>query len=552
MKTLQLTAYFLLLTICCQAQFVGLGTITQEDCNGNTIETYQNWEAYQTLDNTWQGERDSTVCINIALLSFVASIQLDEVDASRPVFFRYRGEEVALNDDALYMLRFSSASYGNMLDFDNTDFCNADFCHGSLIGIEIPAHPDSAAATDVRWYNSQFDIITNTYNYLGLSYTHCIPTEYFDEGNVLKEIILKFVFDETANGELDISNFGFEQQYDSFNFEDVVTYTDQFDITTDSWGGGAPLSVVVEFPESEYPDHVEYIDLVPSPNVDTVSTVTLTIDEYTHLIFQPFTDFRGGLIAGSDSIRHALELVNNGADFCLISGIVELVFDSKDAYVHNGGKLDFRGKLSCLRFNEGASFVIGEGTQMTYGKRGQGTLALLPGSNTLLKTGAYLDFQGRLVILDNAWQEAGKLIEIDVLPFTSIVFSEHAYIENMSRNQASKVQFNMLGGHLDLSGFDDEDMQHVIVKHPEAPVTEGVDILGNPLSQFLELRYHAEGGRAAHTVLDMNGKMVHNTISQSQFGLNYQRVDLSALNSGMYFLMSEIDGVERTQRFVKY
>jgi hypothetical protein len=59
---------------------------------------------------------------------------------------------------------------------------------------------------------------------------------------------------------------------------------------------------------------------------------------YQTLEIQPFTHLRGALVQGSDTLRHILNLVNNGGNFCLnfldliFSGINEWTLDHTAGY----------------------------------------------------------------------------------------------------------------------------------------------------------------------------------------------------------------------------
>jgi hypothetical protein len=518
-------------------------------CGLDSVDILNSWEAYQTADNTWSGPRDSSICINLAVQSYNGQIDMDEIDIQRPVFMRYRGPDVALNEDMIYFLGLASSNFDSIIDLGNQEFCNNDFCTGSLIGIEIPAHPDSTNATDMRWYNSELDSLPNNLGDVYCSYTHCIPTEFFQNGNVLKEIVFKFMFDTTYTGVFQISDIIFDANYGAGYLPEYFLSQDQFTITTDSWG--EPMSYLVDYPGEEYPSEYQYIDLLPSPNVDTVSTIEVIFNEMDYILFQPYIDFRGGLVEGEDSLRHAISIINSGATFCLNGTFIDVIFNELDRYVHLGGELDFKTQRSCMQFKPGSELRVGQGVDLRYGDDGHGTLAIYPKAEVVLERDASLLLNNRMVIYSSVGQEVGSDVVIDILPSTKVVLGKNFDIINYSLYQESKLVFNMLGGYADVSRVDSETMQHIEFRYPSFEIENTVEILGNPIADILSYRYERATSSSIHELIDIQGRSIVREKLSDQKGINYREIDMTDIPSGIYLLTIEMGDKRESHLIIK-
>lgn len=101
--------YFILLLVFASynitnAQSINLdyGTIDSIVCpNDSNQFQYElsNWEVYQTVDDTWQGERDTTNCIQLFRDNFLFEVDLSSINLDKALFVRYKLE--ALTEPAL-------------------------------------------------------------------------------------------------------------------------------------------------------------------------------------------------------------------------------------------------------------------------------------------------------------------------------------------------------------------------------------------------------------------------------------------------------------------
>lgn len=60
---------------------------------------------------------------------------------------------------------------------------------------------------------------------------------------------------------------------------------------------------------------------------------------------------------GSDSVRHELNIINDGMDWCL-GIIIDLVFNGNTNLIYGGGHLEFEGSTAYLMFLNGAELRL--------------------------------------------------------------------------------------------------------------------------------------------------------------------------------------------------
>ncbi|NJN77925.1 MAG: hypothetical protein HC803_05985 [Saprospiraceae bacterium] len=331
---------------------------------------YDDWEVYKTLDNTWNGTVDSSFCPSISPTSFY--LDLTSLGAGETVFIRYKftdSTKILLDENALY----STAVYGNSAN--NTNFtnlsvnCQNDMCTGVFLGIDIP---DSAGTgRNLRWYQAAPDSFSMAF-YGDFSTHFCTPTEYFYQNNYLREAIVKLTMGNNGGQEFDLYTFCV---VDNNSIAWTQEIKDSLEIYYNSWSNNYQYdiydaAIVLYGDTMNYPNifAMDYVDILPIPNVDTVTTMDIMVDSWGgSLVFQPFTQFRGGYVLNDSTQRHHYNLVNNGGNLCF-SMIIDKVFSGGNNYVHKAGTVEFNGNQSCLEFNEGSALIVSDSATLYYGK----------------------------------------------------------------------------------------------------------------------------------------------------------------------------------------
>jgi hypothetical protein len=519
------------------------------------IRTYQGWEAYHTLDDSWHGIRDSTFCIDLVHLNQSGwpspRILFDQIDVDRPVFLRALLTDenaLPLTADNQYTIGFSA--YGPT-SFDLGD-CPDGPCTSMRAAIRIP--DEAGSGTDLRWHETApTDDMWAAY-----PFNLCLPTEKF-EMNDLREFIvsLKAVAPQPGGS----FSLWSPEISDLDLFSDLIRLTEdvlpQYAIgpATYLFNGSWGANYLVMHEDEGYPspDNISYLDFLPQPNVAEQVPLSVTLAEYSGFNFQPYAQLRGGLVAGSDSLRHPLEVINEGADLCLSSQIVELVWEPGDRYVHRAGHLEFHGLRSCFMFKPGSALVMDNNSVLHYGRNGRGMLALFEGSNFEMRANSHLLLEGPLVLLDPPDMEEAKDMRIVLRDNARLTFLRGSRIMNHSSLGGNKKLVVILdGGHIDLHGLELEDREKVVViRLPVERVTNAV-LLGNPVGEELVMSLASrEAGTLMLRCLDPLGRSVMATDIGLGEGENLIRVPVHHLKSGAYLVETVVHGERQVVRFIK-
>ena len=461
------------------------------------------WIIYQTTNDQWDGALESTRCISAQQQAngYGIKIDLGQIDPARPLFIRATAEELNLNSipfapNQLYNL-IACANLGN--DPANEwllgSNCAQDMCTGAFLGIAIPdSNGQPGGAT--RFHTSLADEDQSNCS------ISCFPSEYFDD-QLLRALILKFSFAPTADlgGQfLNLSGIYIQLALDNpglitevlafpqhFNNGEYTLNVDEADNSPFFQQGYLALHEPFTYPDAQ---HETYIEGRPVPNTNDPKTINLVVEEYQSLEIQPFTNFRGAKVLGSDSIRHTLHLVNNGGDICM--NFLDLIFAGEDEYQHGGGTISMHNGFSCLQFREQSALRVKQDATLHYGREGTGLLLLCAGSTIALEENATLYFDGRLVLSECNDNGIPQQIYMDLPPGARLIFTEKAHVTNQfSHLRQMKLQVRMLGGILDDAALRPEDRAIIqrVWPVPAPRLADNITLSPNPCSTSITLEY---------------------------------------------------------------
>ena len=543
-----------------QPNDLSVGPLFESICpNGEPFMASENWEIYYTLDNTWMGERDTAYCL-AAFSSWDVQLSSDELITNRPVFLRYVGDSILLEENTVYALSFFDSNQGYGFLLDNQNYCNDGFCQGIRIGIQIPADPlDSLNTHDLRWHQGPFmEDLMSLYSNIGLipfgDQTLCIPSEKFIEGNYLKEIVLKII--PNPNWDLHLGGFNLMTTWNSTPTIPGWGEPDFWNDSPDGWiyygFDEGPNATLVVHSDTTYPspENMSYYDVYPNTNPDTVADLTLHIEELASLVFQPFTGLRGGLVEGSDSLRHNLSIVNEGAGICLPMGF-EVVIEDDESYVHKGGNVSFNGPTACFQFQGGSQLRVENEATFTYGNTPAGMLYMFNGSEIHLQKYCSLEI-GNQVFFNNDNSFDHDRIDIELGPFTSLLFKKGSKIRNWSEGRITKLHIYMNGGILDISELDEESLSNIVIHYPDPLDESSINILGETSHDYLEFGWSAQVvSNWNASVYDLSGNLVDEFVVTAGAGKNFKRRAVQQLSTGLYLLTLVSGDTLITGRFIK-
>ncbi len=554
-------AFALLLPLSTNAQVVLPGFLATDTATticpwdtGTTVLGYAGWEAYQTLDGTWDGPVDSTVCINLAHVvgqNVEARIDFDGTNTSQPVFLRLKLDSataIPLTADNEYAFTLDGFPLGNT--FLNTqNSCAEGQCTGMRAAVRIP--DSTGIGYDLRWYQASYFS-----SQFGSPFGVCVPTEGFGE-NALGELIFKFTLSAPDPGQRyrlwsawgsDFQQEGSLEQLTEASLPQYQTGSASFELTPSS---GYNFLAMYEDTTYPGPDHVSYLDITPLPNLTTQTTVTLTLDPFTGFNLQPYTQLRGGAVLNNDTLFHNLTVVNNGADLCLTYQIVELIWGEGERYVHQDGHLGFEGARSCFLFKAGSTLEVAPGATLQYGLGNRGMLALNVGCGVVIGAGAELVMHGMVVLKEGGNVSVPTDLHTMLGHGAKLTFASGSRIFNgNSLDGNMKWVITLDGGAVDLDGLSDEDREKVVlIKLPTEALTElNATVAENSITFNMASRAPRAG---VLRCFDMVGRCVIDRAVSIAAGENTITLATPGWLSGPYIAVLDMDDERRMARWVR-
>lgn len=512
--------------------------------DSSNYEGFLEWEGFQTWDSSYAGPRDSH-CLEIATPpAQQLSVFLDGGIQTLPTFIASQlndSNKVLLDSNGLYKVSFYA--YGNdSMRLLLTSMCPDGLCTGIQIGIEIP--DSNGTGTDIRWY---MGTATLDFSTTFLEVEFCFPTERFPLGNHIRHAYIKFTPDGLNPGVIAESNF--------LSVEDMKFGTEAIralDIPFNGFEYSIHLNLFSNWqcfcsnkllmytaPTYPSPAHISYVEATPSPNVATQETLEVYVDFGTTLLFQPYTELRAGLVLG-DTIRHILNLVNDGGTLCTYP-FIDLHFEDGDGYVHRAGKVDMQGPNACMQFGKGSALTVDNGAKLQYGRPGHGMLALRSNGKVILKHNAELVIHHILAFGEYRWEDSPQKFEVHLQSGSKLIFGPEAVLTNSlsAFPDVSKLDVYMEGGTLDDSQLSPEERALIRRIYPSAhdEFAGNIKILGNPFSELLECTLTADHAMSIELeLITLDGRVVSRKTQSVGKGVNrilWQQADLA---NGMYFL----------------
>ena len=542
--------------------FSDFETITCPYDSTVTITQPKNWRIYQTLNNKWDGPADSTICINAENDGQNnAVMDLGAIDPNKSIFVRGLVDftpNQGLMSDWIYQA-IGNIQYPPDVQFKTSTDCPNNVCSGLIIGIEIP--DSNFIGTNTRFY---FDI-PSTNHWYG-DFETCVPTEFFFQ-NTLREFIFKLTLEAPSidlNGKiLEIQN----AQLSDWVFPEIVPAV----IAAPNTGGGTTFSVSLNEISNTYfndnflfkywnpsvypsPDNIYYTEAVPEPNTTEQSEIFVTVDNYSSVVFQPFTGLRGGLVEGSNTVRHTANLVSNGGDICL-EQFIELVFDDGSKLIYNGGHINFEGTSACLMFQNKGALVVGENQTLYYGQNGKGILAWMPGGEIRLEKNSELVIDNTLWIFGLEDREYPPVFNIYLEPGNTLAFGENAYLVNhFSTAPNTQLNVYMNGGVLDDRKLNTSSRNLINRIYPKSAerFADNITVYENPVeSDFNFAVIMEEAGKLNLELFDMNGRIILKGKLAVEQGINQIKYPLNNLAGGVYAIRLQSGGQYFTTKILK-
>ena len=515
------------------------------------LTTTIGWTAYQTIEDTYNGTIDSTICVSLKAIETYGGISFAGIDfdTSRSLFIKADLNElnkIPLGTDAAYQVY---EGFFDGLDGLNTSVdCPDLVCSAIILGIQIP--DSTFTSTTTRW---QF------INASAFESGFCFPTEKFED-QFLTDYIVKLTFSEIASSDTikKWSNPFVEEIFEEKLITDLTNSDGNYEDTVyviKPWNIPDFYSVgILKYDDPFYPstEHFDFIDVTPNPNPPVITAINIEIDEYYTLLTQPLVQLRGGMVEG-DTLRHQVNLINNGGTFCL--SIAEMVFTGNTNYIFNSGKLEMYGPTSCVMFKSGAAIKVADSSTLQYGNNGVGVLGLGSGGTIVLGKGSSMFINNRVSLIKDPNSIYSGDIYMNLNKGNTLGFGEGASITNDAKSETgAHLCIYMNGGNLDMSGLNEESKKliRLIYPVPSDEFAEKINIFPNPTSEIFTAEIQNEKPqKITIQITDLNGKILQQQDADLIAGINAIKISAKNLEKGI-FLVNFITGSEQgIKRLVK-
>ena len=303
------------------------------------------------------------------------------------------------------------------------------------------------------------------------------------------------------------------------------------------------------FPSAQDPSYVVGSIV---PNSPEQQVINLVVDEFQTLEIQPFTYLIGALAEGSDTLRHQVNLVNNGGDICL--NFVDFVMDGGVEYRHGRGSMSFNNPFSCMQFRNSSALRVLEGASLHYGEGGAGMLALCAGGTIVLERNSTLTVDCIMNLAECNDALSPQHIYMDLPPGSRLIFTDHARLTNrFSQGQQMLLNVRMLGGSIDDAALAPEDRALIrrIYPEPSPDFADNVHIAPNPFGEIFTLTFVAEKNETLTLRwTNMSGQIVLEEQLQAFQGLNEWQPG-TPFQAGIYLLTATSEAGQVTKKVAK-
>lgn len=505
-----------------------------------TVNTYQDLLFYQTINDKWDGEKDSSICVNLSDDGF---IEQSSIDTTRSIFIQYllKNYERQIQPSSLYNI-FTQIEFVDSPGLLVLDSCDGEFCSQSIIQISYLAVDNINRDSVIYTYPFNQEAICD------VSECHLTPKP---EETLLENFIVQLRWDFETFPEMVIKPL--DMYYEEGWFYNVLEDENYAALQNDTfqyhvYDVMGVLHTIAEYPSA---NNISFKEFYPTIEQGIQQDIFLKIDQYSNLVFQDFTSIRGGLVEGDDSIRHNLFIEDNSLGLCLT--LIELVFEGGDKFIAGNNTTSMREKMSCMRFGSGGSLVIPDKTTYNYGSNGRGMMALMDGGKIEMGNNSTLLINNTVSLMEKEHDD-GSQFYVNLEQGNKIIFGENAHLTNQY-SVDGKMKFNvyMNGGILDDSNLNEEEKRIINRIYTINPKQEyDVNLYPNPTQDFLVWEYFTQNpSNVKIQILDMNGNNITSRNKSYEEGLHTEGFDLRGMVEGMYILKWD-DGVQEvSHKFIK-
>ena len=510
--------------------------IETKTCPEDTSITFtgiKNWDIFQTLDNSPNGERINN-CENIDFANIGRFIlPLKNIDPDRSIFIK---NENPLNKKIDPNRIFEA--YTSSLILNEGEFIKED-----------PQGRVNKILVDVDGIGEFGDTIENNFQVQSdiniqsnrITLRDCVITEKQDSQTVNEICFVLEARDFSDSSVLIIPRF-FMQTYpwgDPFFMNSIVRniYLENGIYKPHPWetfsiASHASTSVYHLTPGDPSPDNMHYYNIQVEDST-TQHTIDLDLDNDYSLIFQRYTQIRGALVAGEDSLRHKFNINLEGGSICFQFAI-DFITEEDNEFRYLSGNVNFTALNACMQFQGGSKLRIMENARFHFGQNGVGLLSLKPGSEVVIEDGAELYMDGNILLSGYRDSES---IKIELGPGQKLTFSPNAHIYPLiDEFYFKQIDVYLKGGELDIQHLDEQSLGRLnIIYETDNQDSETVHVFPNPSSDFIAIENSNYPNSVKIALVNIKGQ----TVISKEGNTQYLNLDVRSLENGSYILTGE-------------
>lgn len=511
--------FFLLVLSTCNLAAQSLSSYKLDDMCGDSQALYlSDFNIFQTDDDTYEGVRTTESCIPIIKNSYRYYFDTNYIDTNKPIFMTFKEDTIYTEPNTLF-------EFGIGL-FNDYRFGGCDSCTVASMHFNYPDF-DNNILSEQTFINE----IEDSY------YNNCLGTNKID-GQFYSGFFIKLYPKEDCLYR--VPSIFLSKFQDDYIVPDTLIYLPSYGQSTDTIETDA--YEITDYYYTPFFQHVK--EGFPSFDNKCYYNIYLEEDELNDtkkyiklqsesaLVFQNYTEIRGGLINESDSIRHEVEL-NIGENLCI--AYIELIIDDGAIAFMPNSTVYFGSSGACIGLQE-SKMIFKSGTDFTYGDRGAGMLAMKNGSKIIIEKDASLTMDGIIVLP----QDGHIYLEEN----SKLTFTKQNFIDRQYRDALLYIHVGK--GSVDLSEYDD-DLDKIRLIYDTDKNNEEIsqlEVFPNPAYEKLFVKnidYNAKVD-----IYDLMGNKVLSTQNNIRQG-----IDVSNLPISTYVIQTMDEGILKKSKFMK-
>ncbi len=504
-----------------------IGELITRKCSDSTdITVPENVYLFQTVDDLQSGERID-ICVSF---NDRYSFNLENIDKSKSLFAEIKPiDNSEIEPNSLFTLS------------------TTELIKNIHINMNVPTKDGNSTTVQTKKIKKG-----DSQNQYWWGET-CFVTDNFDFINI-KSIVMELNISEEMMY-FNLNYFGFfKESHAKIN---KINIPEKYKIDTEYIANLSTLcsydnSLIMN--QSNYPEvqNQTYVNVSLDENPSTPILINLIINDWESINFQTATGLQGGLVNGSDSIRHRLNLVINGPNMCLTAIDVHIPYPGSLTF--KKGDFHFNSNSSCFLFHPRSKFIIDKKSDLIYGQKGIGMLALSNQSKIILKENSNLEINNTIVLIPNSNTNSASVF---LQKGSSFSFGKNGHIRTGGKKWDKEMYLNiyMQGGLLDLSNLNENEKSLIRIFHPKTStiLTNNIKILENPVINNINYSIISDDNKILEWfLLDMNQRLVLNGNKKLNQGINYHSINVDLLQKGVYFLVFKIDGESVVRKIITF